>query len=417
MLVPLAVALLVNSLWWPEVCTIILFSIALREVIARRATIPVGVLPYLLIFGTIVTLGMIGAINHSPYAVIKDLWYFTNPCIAFVAGYVLTRAGVRFGTILSTFMIVGCIAAIVHLGLMIFSVGIEGAKTILEIRGLAGPGYFVAVVAFAVGLVMWPARGVLPLWLRTGVLAHIAIAITFVSIVLSFSRTLWLSIVIVVVLTVIRTWRANRASLAIGALAILVVSAVAFWVSTSDTAFAEKVTDSLSELGAASFATSSDINRHWRAFESAAALDTFTSAGWIEMLVGHGFGKQIDLGITVELAGSAYDEIPILHNGYLYVLVKTGIVGLMLVVTLLYLLYRKKAVRLSFQDARTMTAQTLIRIIVLIMVAITFFVGGLFNSEFCVSAMLLLGCCFSYLNGTAAHWSHVSSMRPGDDVI
>jgi len=417
MLVPLAVALLVNSFWWPEVCTILLLGIALREVIARHATIPVGVLPYLLIFGTIVTLGMIGAIRHSPYEVIKDLWYFTNPSIAFIAGYVLTRAGVRFGTILSTFMIVGFITAIVHLGLMIFSVGMEGAETISEIRGLAGPGYFATVVAFAVGLVMWPARGMLPLWLRTGVWAHIVVAITFVSIVLSFSRTLWLCIAIVVVLTVARTWHTNRASLAVGALAILVVSAVTFWVSTSDTAFAEKVTDSLSELGAVDFASSSEINRHWRAFESAAALDTFTSAGWVKMLFGHGFGKQIDLGITFELAGSTYDEIPILHNGYLYALVKTGIVGLMLVVTLLYLLYRKQAVWFALRDTRTTTVETLIRIIVLILVAITFFVGGLFNSEFCVPAMLFLGCCFSYLNGIAAHWSRVGSVRPVVDVI
>lgn len=416
MQVLLATALLVNSLWLPEICTILLLSMVLREITVRRGAIPVGVLPYLSIFGAIVTLGMIGVINHLPRDVVRDIWNFTNPCIAFITGYMLTRAGVRFGTLLSTFMIVGFIAAIVHLGSLIFSVGIEEAGTIKEIRKIAGPGYFATVAAFAIGLVVWPTRAILPLWMRTGVLVHVIVGITLVSIVLSFSRTLWFCMAIVIALTATSTLYTRRVGLVIGALALVVASAVTFWVSTSDNEFADKVANSLTELGVIDSATSSEISGRWRAFESAVALDTYLTGDWTELLLGHGFGTQVDLGATIELAGTPYNEIPILHNGYLYALVKTGIVGLMLVVTLLYFLYRKQAERLSIRDVRITTVETLIRIIVLILAAITFFVGGLFNSEFCVPAMLLLGCCFSYLNGIAAHWNRVGSVKSGVDV-
>jgi hypothetical protein len=83
-----------------------------------------------------------------------------------------------------------------------------------------------------------------------------------------------------------------------------------------------------------SFADSYDLNAKYRAFEALAALNTYLAGGGWNLLFGNGFGKMVDLGtlMTLGLPGKQTDfqYIPILHNGYLYLLVKTGLVGFLL---------------------------------------------------------------------------------------
>jgi hypothetical protein len=71
-----------------------------------------------------------------------------------------------------------------------------------------------------------------------------------------------------------------------------------------------------------------DENQRWRGFEAYMAAQKWEGGNWFEKAFGHGFGSQIELGMSFFLAGRYYDAIPQSHNGYATLLVKTGVVGI-----------------------------------------------------------------------------------------
>jgi hypothetical protein len=96
------------------------------------------------------------------------------------------------------------------------------------------------------------------------------------------------------------------------------------------TTFHGKIARSVSEQVTAKYKNYSELNLNWRGYETYRAFKTYISGNAEQLVLGQGFGSLVDLGLTMKLAGIDYKKIPILHNGYAYVLVKTGIIGLIL---------------------------------------------------------------------------------------
>jgi len=94
----------------------------------------------------------------------------------------------------------------------------------------------------------------------------------------------------------------------------------------------------------------SDINNNWRGFEAYRALETFRAGTTREMVAGQGFGSLVDLGFSMQLSDSVYEEIPVLHNGYAYVLVKMGLIGLLFYLIFYYVVIRFSIRNLSLQN-------------------------------------------------------------------
>ena len=118
---------------------------------------------------------------------------------------------------------------------------------------------------------------------------------------------------------------------------------------------------------------------YWRAFESYKALELFKKSSIINQVFGGGFGKTIDLGATFELKGADFNSIVILHNGYLHILLKTGIIGLTAIV-LFYLKIIKDNifVRRNDSDKKTFLKKIILGMS-LILVSMTVVVSGLLN--------------------------------------
>jgi O-antigen ligase len=94
--------------------------------------------------------------------------------------------------------------------------------------------------------------------------------------------------------------------------------------------FVQKTANTGSEVNVHSYETYEDINLNWRGFESARAAKTYDEFGDTEKLVGGGFGTMVDLGFAMKLMVDYFEFIPVLHNGYMELLVKTGLLGLCL---------------------------------------------------------------------------------------
>jgi hypothetical protein len=95
----------------------------------------------------------------------------------------------------------------------------------------------------------------------------------------------------------------------------------------SQYSFQGKMVRSLSEI-----VPDEDKDRHadWRAVESAIVLKHIKTQSANKMMFGNGFGATIDLGFPMLLGESVLTELPIFHNGYIYIIFKFGIFGLLI---------------------------------------------------------------------------------------
>ncbi len=75
----------------------------------------------------------------------------------------------------------------------------------------------------------------------------------------------------------------------------------------------------------------SNLWDHWRAYEASKALQQLEEIPYnLGLVFGHGLGALIDLGFEAPLGGENMRYIAKIHNGYIYVVYKSGLVGLIL---------------------------------------------------------------------------------------
>jgi len=90
--------------------------------------------------------------------------------------------------------------------------------------------------------------------------------------------------------------------------------------------------DSKENLGA----TREEIQENWRGYEAYQGMQKYNNGNALQKIFGFGFGARVDLGLIMKLSGRDYETIPIVHNEYVMLLVKTGIIGLVLYLIFLY---------------------------------------------------------------------------------
>ena len=95
------------------------------------------------------------------------------------------------------------------------------------------------------------------------------------------------------------------------------------------------------------FSSDIDVKNHadlwdkWRSYEAKMAVDQIKEAGTFAFFFGKGLGGLIDLKIDYLIPGIPEKQIPILHNGYAFIYYKSGILGLLFYLLLIFILYSK----------------------------------------------------------------------------
>jgi len=149
--------------------------------------------------------------------------------------------------------------------------------------------------------------------------------------------------------------------------------------------------NSIKEITSTSFENNKEVTMYWRAFESYKALELFNQSSTTDQVFGAGFGKTIDLGATFELKGADFNSILVLHNGYLHILLKTGIIGLTAIV-LFYLKIIKDNIFVRRNDSEKKTfLKKIILGMSLILVPITIVVSGLLNVSGMFGFIIIFG--------------------------
>jgi O-antigen ligase len=205
-------------------------------------------------------------------------------------------------------------------------------------KKVSNPGGNLIILAFVLGLLQNRINlgNLFPKFLPR----FIAIPLLFLSFFLSFSRTGLISLILLVFSILGFVGRINlRAIFSIG----LLIFGIIFILTTPEDevgTFRSKIARSGKEIAVSDYENMNDINRNWRGFETYRALDTFMSGNLSQKILGQGFGALVDLGFTMTLGEVEYSKIPILHNGYAYILVKTGLIGILCYVFFYYILIK-----------------------------------------------------------------------------
>jgi O-antigen ligase len=179
-------------------------------------------------------------------------------------------------------------------------------------------------------------------------------------------------------------------------LATLVVLVTELRVLDSDTGtVVDRFKGSLSEVTTGDFLNERDVNQNWRAYEAHLAIMEWENASLFNKICGFGFGKEIDLGIRIKLLEDedAYESIGYLHNGYMYILLKFGVAGI-----IAYGLFLAWMCKLGWEaisvPARRLAGTSLLACSLMV-VFTTLVVGGLFHSGRLMGDPILIGAFYA----------------------
>jgi hypothetical protein len=101
-------------------------------------------------------------------------------------------------------------------------------------------------------------------------------------------------------------------------------------VNMDDKSFFNKFLQSIPEITVRHLPDSSSISQNWRAYESYLGLEHFYRGSLLEYFIGQGLGVMTYTPTFVFEGANQLDILPIFHNAYINILLKTGFIGLFL---------------------------------------------------------------------------------------
>jgi hypothetical protein len=154
--------------------------------------------------------------------------------------------------------------------------------------------------------------------------------------------------------------------------------------------FISKVGNSLLELAFNDGSNHREMLTNWRGFEAYRAFVGFSESTLLQQLVGRGFGATVDLGLAIQMSENMnFEFVPHIHNGYMYLLTKNGLIGL-----LLYLLFLCRISGQSLSASNVPEQIAMRRILIgmsLVLVYTTLVITGIFNKSNHDPILIMLG--------------------------
>jgi hypothetical protein len=361
-----------------------------------------AMLPFLVIVVT----GLHGLVRYDTYDALKDAWYMLYPAMALLAGFALMRGAGRIEGIIVATLAASLITATIHLATFVANPELLTLPA-TTIRGLAGTGYYVTALGVALPLAGLAVQGLIPQPRRW--LAAITFVASTASLTLAFSRTLTLVVAVLLIALVLPVGLRRLHALGAALIVFVVLAAAATLNAETASRFRgenliSKWTRTLEELEIREYTSWALIHKNWRGHESARAIATYAAGSPVEHLFGLGFGKLVDLRLDINLSRSQKSRyIPILHNGYVYLLIKTGILGVAAYVWVLVFLAFVGVRYARSEDPRVAALARLLLALVAAFAATTVSISGLLNKRDLVPLALFAGCLLGYFSmlGTA----------------
>ncbi len=293
---------------------------------------------FIIIFVLAITVGFF--YSYSLYFTIRDITYLLKPITGLLLGYQLFNKHIK-----NPFQFVvyaGVSIAVYHLILVGYGF-IAGAKNVREIREYGG--YFNDFEVYTLVILLFSNQFNLQFSKKRNTIFLLILA---VSSFFYLARTNFIQFIILVIALKGIFVLNKRAIKVVGTTLILVVAgyaAVFYYNPVRNGKGFDEFLYKIKMAPAEAFSTKinrddwKQFNDNYRSYEN---IRTVEQLSYNEsFLFGEGIGSQVDLKQKVYLGDMELRYISILHNGYMTVLLKTGLLGLGIYLLSIFFFFRK----------------------------------------------------------------------------
>lgn len=282
--------------------------------------------------------------TFSSVDIIKDITHFIKPVFVLCIGYLSFRSINNERIFLKTIVQIAAITAIIHIGgILLFSNFLS--HSISDIRGEYGLDNFIEIYALFF-LILVPKTSIQPLY-KKDIYRKILIIVFAVSIMFYFSRTMF-GMIFFLGFSFYGYAKLSRKTLKV--IGGFIIMALLFFMyletikpernSKGIEALLYKIKMAPGEVFNAKFNREDHVRLwdHWRAYEAKRAI-ALMNDNPKSYVTGNGYGSLVNLKFKAPLSEEGMRYISVLHNGYMFVFYKTGIIGLLLYLSFLVRLY------------------------------------------------------------------------------
>jgi hypothetical protein len=282
---------------------------------------------------------LIMSLNDDLILAVKGFFYLSVPLILIFIGYQFRRiftAKDYFSYIVK----IGTAIALVYITLTLIRVGFKAfISPYTEARFSVGSGSPACVLSLVIGL--YSEKFGLKIF-KNSKARLMTIIINLIAIYLFASRNYWVMLFLFILFFSFRVMK-KETLIFVTVLFILFFVILSVVINarsglTFTNSIIYKLVNSFSEIKMTDFQTESDINSFYRGYESYRSWITYSHGNIAELFFGGGYGKLIDLDAKILLDGKYWTEVPLVHNGFMFALVKEGALGLAANLTLFLLL-------------------------------------------------------------------------------
>jgi hypothetical protein len=277
-----------------------------------------------------VLLGIIFSFNNDVYDAFKDVWYAVKAIVCFLLGYHIARKITDTNRFFNLFIWMVFLLALIYLVRIFSGSGEIGIERVSGIGGLS------LISTMAVPLILFRKTGFV--FQGTPVFKTLIVATVAASFALSFSRTAIGCLLLLVFAGAGYFDNFKKFFVYVGLAAILAIF-IAPMLPNLDgqITFLGKVKNSFNEISLTTDSDMSEMLTNWRGFEAYRAYVAFVNSSIPQQLFGRGWGATVDIGFGVQMSESLYFRyLPILHNGYMQILTKYGLLGIFLYLVFLW---------------------------------------------------------------------------------
>ncbi|HEX8563953.1 MAG TPA: hypothetical protein VF676_13330 [Flavobacterium sp.] len=268
--------------------------------------------------------------TFETYNYLKDITYLLKPAIGLLVGYQLCRS--YLVNPLRIVVTTGFLISVAHLLVVVYAFAFFPIGNISDLRMYSG--YFSDFEVYVIILLLFRSRFGLQI---SATQAWLFMLVVTVSAIFYFARTNFIQFGILYLAMKGHFAVTKRSMTILASLIAFVVLSYSIIFSFNPTRDAEGIEGFMYKVKNAPIETFKtrvdkedwkDFNDNYRSYENILTIRQVSADGPMAVLFGKGLGSTIDLKREVWLQTSFMRYIPFLHNGFMTVFLKSGIVGL-----------------------------------------------------------------------------------------
>jgi hypothetical protein len=324
-----------NEIIWSLYVVFLIVLSLLRKKLSVKPSLIIIILFLPLIWGFLMS------IDNDTYNTAKGFFYLSIPIIMVLIGLQLSKL-YSCREYLTFIRISGDIIAILFIFFTIIKAGfVSFISPYTEARFVVGSGSPACVLSLIIAV--YSEKFGFKLF-RYASSRWLSILINLTAIYLFASRTYWVMLLLFFMIFSFKTMKKENLLIFVSLILGFFVL-IAIWINsrsglTFDNSILYKLVNSFTEIRIHEFKTPEEINTYFRGFEAFRSWETYASGNILELCFGGGFGQMVILKTSVLLDGKYWTSVPWIHNGFLFVLVKQGALGLIFI--FLFFLYLVK---------------------------------------------------------------------------